>query len=468
MRKSFLMTGAALLALTLMAAAPNAEAAEGANAPAATVPETAEAGQETAAPGQYLGDCAELADLVGYLRQAAEGNNELRAAFRRWEASVSRAARADVLPDPMFSFGYYTTPVETRGGPMRYRYGLSQSLPFFGKLGLREQMALREADGVKAQLDGLKLSIFSEVKRVYYEYAYLEHAAAITMESMELLRYLERIASARYTTGAARHADIIRLQVELGRLEDRLNSLKDLRTPLVAQLNALLDRPAGNHVPPPPAIPVMAVTEPDSTLFDELQANSPQLAYWDSVVRMEQAGRNLAQRAYYPDFTFGVDVTEVDKARTPGMIGDGRNPVMTSMSFNIPIWLEARGAAVDEGQARILAAKRSRAGLEQKLRADLELALYKYRDAGRKINLYRDTLVPKAEQALGVTLEAFASGAGTSLDLIDTERTLLEFKLDYYRALTDQAQRLAEIETLVGRELPCEFHGSLLAKTPEP
>jgi outer membrane protein TolC len=78
--------------------------------------------------------------------------------------------------------------------------------------------------------------------------------------------------------------------------------------------------------------------------------------------------------------------------------------------------------------------------------------------------LYRDTLVPKAEQSLGVTMEAFMTGAGTSLDLIDAEKTLLELQLAYYRALTDQAQKLAEIETLVGRELPCEFHGSLLKK----
>ncbi len=451
-----MMTGAVLLAL--IAVLPRAAAADGPGAPAETV-------QEAAAPGQYLGDCTELAELAGYLRQAAEGNNELRAAYRRWEASVSRAARADVLPDPMFNFGYYTTPLETRGGPARYKYGLSQSLPFFGKLGFKEQMALREADGVKAQMDGLKLSTFYEVKRVYYEYAYLARAIDITTESMELLRYLERIATARYTTGSASHADIIRPQVELGRIEDRLYSLKDLRAPLVARLNALLGRPAETAIPPPPSIPVMVATEPDSTLFAELPTNNPQLAYWDAVVGMEQAGRDLAERAYYPDFTFGVDVTEVDKARTPGVIGDGRNPIMTSMSFNIPIWQEARGAAVDESQARILAAKRSRAGLEQKLRADLELALYKYRDAGRKIHLYRETLVPKAEQALGVTLEAFTSSAATSLDLIDTERTLLELKLDYSRALTDQAQRLAEIETLVGRELPCEFHGSILEPT---
>nr|WP_287410235.1 TolC family protein [Pseudodesulfovibrio sp.] len=415
-------------------------------------------------PGSYLGARAELGELKLFLQRAAESNNELRAAFQKWQAAIKRSDRADVLPDPKFNFGYYTTPLETRGGPARYKYGLAQTLPFFGKLDYKEQMALREADGLKAKLNGLKLTTFYQVKRVYYEYAYLARAIDITEENIELMKYLEKIATARYTTGSAKHADVIRPQVELGKLEDRLNSLNDLKYPLAAQLNALLDRPVKTEIAFPPSIPIMTMTDSPDDLDAELQAANPNLLYWETVVKKEEAGKRLAERNYYPDFTFGVDVTEVDDARNSGVIGDGQNPVMTSMSFNIPIWLGAREAAVDESQAKILAARRSRIGLEQKLRASLELALYKYRDAGRKINLYRDTLVPKAEQALGVTVEAFMTGQGTSLDMIDAEKTLLELQLAYYRALTDQAQRLAEIETLVGRELPCEFHGSLLKK----
>jgi outer membrane protein TolC len=416
-------------------------------------------------PGAYLGDRAELGDLKSFLSLAAENNNELRAAFQKWQAAIKKSAQADVLPDPRFTFGYYTTPLETRGGPARYKYGLSQSMPFFGKLGYKEQMALREADGFKAQLDSIKLDTFFEVKKIYYEYAYLARAIDITRENIELMQYLERIATTRYTTGSAKHSDVIRPQVELGKLEDRLNSLVDLKTPLAARLNALLDRPSDTEIEFPAAIPVMSIANTDDSLFEELQAANPKLIFWETVAAKEEAGKGLAERGYYPDFTFGLDVTEVDRARNPGVIGDGQNPVMATMSFNIPLWLNAREAAVDESSARMLAAKRSRMGLERRLKADLELALYKYRDAGRKINLYKDTLVPKAEQALGVTMEAFMTGSGTSLDLIDAEQTLLELQLAYYRALTDQALRLAEIETLVGRELPCEFHGSLLKKS---
>ena len=302
------------------------------------------------------------------------------------------------------------------------------------------------------------------MKKIYYEYAYLARAIEITRENIELMRYLETIATTRYTTGSAKHADIIRPQVALGKLEDRLHSLQELRYPLAARLNALTDRPAETDIPFPASIPTMSIGDSDESLLARLADANPQLIYWQTVLARAEAGKDLAERNYFPDFTFGLDVTDVDKARNPGVIGDGQNPVMASMSFNVPIWLDARDAAVDESKARIIAAKRSRIGMERKLKADLELALYKYRDAGRKINLYKDTLVPKAEQSLGVIMEAFTTGAGSSLDLIDAEQTLLELQLAYYRALTDQAQQLAEIETLVGSELPCEFHGSLLKK----
>lgn len=81
-------------------------------------------------PGSYLGDRTELNDLKSFLILAADNNNELRAAFQKWQAAIKKAVQADTLPDPKFSFGYYTTPLETRGGPARYKYGLSQTLPF--------------------------------------------------------------------------------------------------------------------------------------------------------------------------------------------------------------------------------------------------------------------------------------------------------------------------------------------------
>ena len=115
--KTFSLTAAMLIAL--------ATASPAADSPADS--------REAETPGGYLGDREELGDLKEFLALAAKNNNELQAAFQQWQAAIKRAVQADTLPDPKLNFGYYTTPLETRGGPARYKYGLSQTLPFFGK-----------------------------------------------------------------------------------------------------------------------------------------------------------------------------------------------------------------------------------------------------------------------------------------------------------------------------------------------
>ncbi|NCP08893.1 hypothetical protein GW860_08350, partial [bacterium] len=81
--------------------------------------------------------------IDNYIAQAIEGNNDLKAAEDAWKAASDRARQVGVPPDPRFTYGYYIRPVETRTGPQRQRFGLSQTLPWFGKLSLKEGFALR-------------------------------------------------------------------------------------------------------------------------------------------------------------------------------------------------------------------------------------------------------------------------------------------------------------------------------------
>ena len=79
--------------------------------------------------------------------------------------------------------------------------------------------------------------------------------------------------------------------------------------------------------------------------------------------------------------------------------------------------------------------------------------MFRHTDALRKTQLYRDGLVPKAEQALNASYTAFQAGETDFLNLLDAQRQWLDFQLSYQRALTDLAIARAEIEMLTGEEL---------------
>jgi cobalt-zinc-cadmium efflux system outer membrane protein len=402
--------------------------------------------------------------LSGYLNQAALHNPELESAFYRWKSALEKIPQVKALPDPRFTFAYYIENIETRVGPQEARLALFQTFPWFGVLDLREDVAAQEADAAKAQYDALKVKIFYDVKNVFYEYAYLAQAIQITREDIELLKYFERVARARYSSGAVPYADVVKTQIQLGRIEDRLKTLQDLRKPLMAKLAASTNLPPDTEFPLPPAVPVMLLSMTDEELFKGLPEHSPQVKRFEYLEAREKAGIELARKEFYPDVTFGVEDIITGPALVPSTPDSGKDALIASVTINIPFWWEKRRAAVREGRAKLNSTSKGAEALKRSLHSDMELALYKYRDAQRKIDLYRNTLIPKAEEALGVTLQAFQGGTRSSLDLIDAEKTLLEFELSFIRALADQAQRVAEMEWLLGKEIPCEIHGAMLPR----
>jgi len=397
-----------------------------------------------------LGDDAALSDYLAY---AALNNPGLEAAFNDWTRALERVPQAKSLPDPRFTYTYYIQEVETRVGPQRQAFTLMQTFPWFGKLGTRGDVAGEAAEAAHQKYEAAKLRLFYRVKYAYFEYYYLARTIAITEGNMILLSNLESVARAKYRAGAASHPSIIKAQVELGKLEDRVNTLKALRIPMMARLNAALGRPTGADLPWPQAVDHEQVEFEDEELYQWLKEANPELRALAYMTAREERSVKLARKDYFPDFTLGAKYIETGQALDPEMNESGKDAVMVSLSVNVPLWFGKYRAAEREARARVNAAEKRHEDGESNLLADLSLALFHFHDAERKIDLYGDTLIPKAEEALSVSQRAFSADKADFFDLIDAERTLLEFQLSYERALVDYAERLSEIEMLVGSEI---------------
>ena len=169
-----------------------------------------------------LPELDETSGIGDYLEYAALNNPGLEAAFLEWQAALEAADAAGTLPDPRFSYGFFIREVETRVGPQRHRLGVAQRFPWIGTLQTRKDQAARTAEARHLDYEARKLDLFGRVKRAFHEYGYLARAIEITGENVQLLTFFERVARARYKVGSANHADIIKAQVELGRLEERI------------------------------------------------------------------------------------------------------------------------------------------------------------------------------------------------------------------------------------------------------
>lgn len=392
--------------------------------------------------------------LDDYLAYAALNNPGLRAAFSRWRAALEKVPQAKALPDPRLSHSQYLEAVETRVGPQRWNVSLAQTFPWFGTLGLRGRAAAHAADAARMHYEAARLKLVFTVKNAYYEYHYLSRAIAVTEKNVEFLKEFEDDVLARFKVGAAPHSAVIRARVELGKLEDRLESLRDLQSPIAARLNAALNRPPDAPVPWPKELPESNTSTTSAELLEWLAQNNPELKALDFAAARERAGVALAKKDRFPDLTLGVTYIETDEALMAGTPDSGKDPVIAMLSISLPIWARKYNAAEREAGARLASALEERQDKANTLAAELKMAWYNFRDAERKITLYNEKLIPDAQDGRDVTQTAFEADTAGFLDLIDAERTLLEFQLLYERALADRAQRLAELEMLVGTKIP--------------
>ena len=388
--------------------------------------------------------------ISDYLLYAALNNPGLEGAFERWRAAAERPVQMRALPDPQLSYRYFLHKMGS--GPdmdMRQSLGISQPLPWPGKLVASAAMADEEAAAELERFEAERLKLFEEVTYAYGEYYYLGRAIAATEENLHLMEYLESVARTRYTVMAGSHPDVIRAQVELGKLGNELATLRDMMSARAARLNAVMNRPVEARLDVPRQIAAAEPTAEEQILLGRLESANPELRAMEHEVAAGDRGVELARQGYLPDFMVGVEW--MDMTARPGSTMDAEDNWAFMVGLTLPIWWDKNAAAVREARARLRAAELDRANMSNTLRADLKLAAYEYRDAARRVSLYRDTLLPKAKQSFQTTEAAYRSGTAGFSDLVDSQRMWLEFQLAYERAMADSQQRLAEVHRLIGQ-----------------
>jgi cobalt-zinc-cadmium efflux system outer membrane protein len=394
------------------------------------------------------------AQLGDYLAYAATQSPALKAAFYDWTSILKRSDYVGALPDPWISYTYFIESVETRVGPQNQIFRLRQSFPWFGTLGAKKNMTLEAASAAFQKFDSERLKLFYQVKSAYYEYYYLGRDIAITRENLELLTFWESVARAKYRVALKQHPDVIKAQVELGKLEDRLRTVEDMVEPVVARLRAVTNLPDTVSLPVPTRIDIEETPVNRDTIIAQMLANNPDLKSLTHLIDKQASAKRLAGKQSWPDFFVGLDYIDTGEAINPGVPDSGKDPFMISAGVSLPIWFGANRARRQEADAQYRKAQNNLANARNQLTALTERIVFEYGDALRKTRLYRDGLVPKAEQSLNANYTAYQAGETDFLNLLDAQRQLLDFQLQYERSKSDLAISRAKIEMVTGRALP--------------
>jgi outer membrane protein TolC len=332
---------------------------------------------------------------------------------------------------------------------------ISQRVPWFGRLKGRGTAAGAEAEAILYAYQARQLMLARMVGTGFFDYAYTGRAIELTSQNLALLERLAPQVEERARTGGNLNS-LLRIQVEIGKLRDRLASLEQKRPQLAARLAAQLDLPTDTILPWPEwsADGSGHETLPDSSgVFAAIEANNPELLMLERKIESARARVELARLEARPDFTLGVTYVQLGDLPAASTMPGGPDPWGVTFAVNLPIWGGRTGAARREADATELSTHRELADRRNQLRADAQVALSALADARRRIGLYEDELLPLARQAVDNTLGAYQADRATLLELIDSERSQLDLELLLWRARADAAQQQIVLQTLTNQPL---------------
>ncbi len=384
-------------------------------------------------------------NLADVLAEVQKNNPDLKAAAAVTLAYKSRIKQAYILKDPVIEFERMYTPSGKSflNDAGERNVSISQEIDNPYKLLLRRDIAKDEHAFYSTLYEAKERELTARTKAIFYEYYMASKAELIYKETVELLRGFSKIAETKYSVGKASQSDAIKAQVELSRTLNMLVTVKQEKETAAAMLNALMDRDTLAPLPEPQELEPSQAGPAYEKLRAAALASNPGLKAYSLKVSQAERRLSLSKAEYLPDF-----MLLYRKRKAPG--SDMNNTYDVSLGLTVPLWFSRQKEMVKEAGADKEMAHAEYRAARNELASDLREADIKARTSLRLLDLYRASVVPQAEGALKISQSGYQADKTDFMDLLDAQRTLLDFRMEYYRYVVDYQVWLARVEQLSG------------------
>jgi outer membrane protein TolC len=393
---------------------------------------------------------AQVLRLEDVVREALEKSPEAESALHAIKALQYRIAPAKALPDPTLAVGWAGNPAPfsiMTHDPSSYRgVTVSEQFPFPGKRKLQGAITGKDVEAAQVNYEAIRRRLTAEVKAAYYEYFYDDKALLTANRNKATLEDLAQIAAAQYRAGKAAQPDVLRAQVEVSLLLEKIIVLEAQRSAAQAQLNAQMQRTPESPLPPAEEAQPVAIPSSLDQLYALAAENDTDAQGDQKQIERSQLAVELAQKQLRPDL--GVSYMFQQRADQPVMNG-------LTFSVNLPVFSKSKQRqAISEASENLISVAKTRDGRLNQVRLAVRQQYLAAKAAEKLMSLYTKGVIPQGSLALESSMTSYQTGKIAIQPVIENITTLLDYETDYYRQLADYQTALARMENLTGEMAP--------------
>lgn len=381
---------------------------------------------------------------------AALGQNPLvLSSLDQYRASLARVNQAKAWSQPALSYDSDFEPqlFDFRRSGESY-FGISQTIEFPGKIGLRGKIAGKESEEILADIDLLKLDLSFQVKEAFYGVLIAQEKLKYAEQDLELAQDFLNKAEVKHAAGDIALVEVLRARVEASKAANAGRVAQNEVRLAKARLNFLLARRkfepleiSGN------------IKRPFVSLdLEQLKARAldfrPEIRRIGFSLERESLRKRQGILSYLPNFDLGLS-----RHRVMGEITTWD----FTLSFPVPLffWQPKRGE-IAEAEALMKSLENEQEHLRNAISLEVEEAYMNALTAGEQITLFEDQILTQAEEVYKMFLFSFQEGEIGGIELIEARRTLIEARKSYADALYNHDITLAALEKSVGQSLEGE------------
>jgi len=386
---------------------------------------------------------------------AVQNSPSLAQMKARSEALAAIPSQVGTLPDPVISFNALNLPVDSfdtaQENMTQMQGGISQAIPFFGKLALREQAATYQAEAATLDVIEARFRLLRDVKKTWWAHFYLDRALEIILVNQDLLRQFVKIAQTKYEVGEGLQQDVLLAQLELSKLLDTEIRLTGAIDKANLQMNPLLGRSANLTFKIPEQIQEdLPTLQTESALFAQAESYRALLTSRRQSINAAQSRLDLAKKDYFPDFKVGAFYGGRDNT----LSGQERADFLSlNLSMNVPIFAATKQRkAVDQRSSELMQQRYALQDQWNKVRAEISIAYSDFHQTKNQAVLFKSGIIPQARQTVASMLAGYQVNKVDFLNLVRSQITLYDYETQYWKALTQANQALAQLTAVVGKE----------------
>lgn len=390
--------------------------------------------------------------LEFYLQRALESHPKVLAARARVSVAQYRVTQATSLADPMVETMFW--PIEANAqqlasGRMTNQLDFSQEVPLPEKLRTRGAIADREVQVALAESTKVQREISESVRIAYYELWFATRAMEIIANNRAVASELVRVAEARYQAEGSQQ-DVIRAELEVEKLDQKLLELGQQEAAAQAELAALIQDPTATDIGVETNLPIQNLPDQFDQLISQAEQCNPELQGLAWQIERDRENQRLACLQRYPDFKLGMQygMMTTDGAISPQ--ADGIDNISFSAGITLPVWRQKIQAGICEASAQRLSSTRLFEAEQLTIAGNLRRLFAEVNLLAQQRSLFVDRIVPKAEQALDVAMAEYTVGKTTFAQVVDDYTEVLTYRLESARLDAALATSLARLQRTIG------------------